>query len=1037
MLNKLKAWFAPPELKGDGEQILIANILNANMIIINLYLFLVILSYVFGVKMAAGAVVADAILFAAILLFRYWLFNGRVQAAGVGLLTAGFIINTFVIISMGSITSPATNVYVVIVIVAGVFFRLKGVLVSVIASSLAVLGIILAGNAGMLPNAPDLYIVPQWLTYSFVFLISGSLINYAMQTMRRTLIALKKEIEERKQAANLQETVYRIADAAQTTDSLQDLYPLIHSHIAQVMPANSFYIALYDESADLISFPFSLDEIDNSYVTPYAPTKGLTAYVIKTGRSLLYWPEMQNQLSADFQFYGVDCAIWLGVPLVVRGKTIGVMAVQHYTDKQAYTEREQRILEFVSAQVATAIDRKQTEEQLRESDERFRQIAENIQEIFWIEDIVQNKLIYLSPTYKILWGILDADTGKYFELILAEDRHIMQDAIKIQETGATTEIKYRIQRPDGSIRWVWDRSFPIFDETGKLVRKAGVATDITDVKTVEAELANLNHELERRVEERTAELRQSEETYRALFENSNDGIILLSPAGLELKANQRALDMLGYTRAEYQAMQSLRDENYGTLFEQEQSLDKIQAVVSGEIVPLFEKTFITKDGHQLAAEINLSAIRDAAGNVVMLQSVVRDITLRKKAEDALRQSRDDIGMANLALEKASRLKDEFMASMSHELRTPLTGILSLTEALQMQIHGSLTERQLRALNLIESSGQHLLEMINDILDLSKIEADKLELQFETCSIQDICNSSLQLTRGLSFKKHQHVEFSSNVAGASMRTDPRRMKQMLVNLLSNAIKFTSEAGSLGLEVTGSEDEQVIAFTVWDKGIGIKSDDIVRLFKPFIQLDASLSRQYAGTGLGLSLVDRLAIKLGGKVSVVSQPGQGSRFTLTMPWVSQPFENAHESVTEFLSAAIAEKSKDQPVRGTILFADDDAVILDTFSDFLSANAYAVITARSGIELVKLAPICAPDLILTDIQMPGMDGLTAIRQIRAMDAARMKQVPIIAITALVMPGDEEKCLQAGANLYISKPVGLRKLLELLESMIPSKPSI
>jgi CheY-like chemotaxis protein/anti-sigma regulatory factor (Ser/Thr protein kinase) len=328
-------------------------------------------------------------------------------------------------------------------------------------------------------------------------------------------------------------------------------------------------------------------------------------------------------------------------------------------------------------------------------------------------------------------------------------------------------------------------------------------------------------------------------------------------------------------------------------------------------------------------------------------------------------------------------------------------------------------------------------MINDILDLSKIEADKLELQFENCLIQDICNSSLQLTRGLSFKKHQHVEFSSNVAGASMQADPRRLKQMLVNLLSNAIKFTPDAGFLGLDVHGSEDEQVIEFTVWDKGIGIKSEDIARLFKPFIQLDASLSRQYAGTGLGLSLVDRLATKLGGKVSVVSQPGLGSRFTLTLPWVSEPFENAHKSVNEFLFAAIAGKNSVQPARGTILFADDDTVILDTFSDFLSANGYKVITANNGGELVQLAPTCAPDLILTDIQMPGMDGLSAIQKIRAMDTASMKQVPIIAITALVMPGDEEKCLQAGANLYISKPVGLRNLLELLESMIPSKPSI
>ena len=871
--NKIKAWFDPPVFAGDEEQTMLVNLLNANMIFINAYLLLVILSYWLGVKMAVGAAAFDGIMFFAILIFRHWLFKGWIKAAAIGLLVAGFIMITLVTISMGTVTAPATDTYILIVIMAGVFFRQRGVLLSTVATSLAVLGLILAEKNSMLPDALELEVVPQWLTYTIVFLVAGSLIHYAMQTMRRALDSLKQENQERKQ----------------------------------------------------------------------------------------------------------------------------------------------------------------TEEQLRESNERFHQIANNIQETFWMWDLQQNKLIYISPAYRRLWGVseqaLYQNPSSFVDAIVPEDQAIMVGALERQAAAIPTEIQYRIQAPDGRIHWVWDRSFPVFNGQGKLVRKAGIITDITDVKNAEAELAKLNHELEKRVEDRTTELRQSEETYRALFENSNDGIFLLTPAGFEIKANQRALDMVGYTWEEYHEANLQTKNVVAAPGEQTDAEDKIAAVARGESIPLYERTFITRDGSKRNVEINLSAIRNTAGEVVMVQSVVRDITSRKKNEEALRQSRDQLSAANLALEKASRLKDEFLASMSHELRTPLTGILGIAEGLQMQIYGPLNEKQIRALKNIENSGHHLLELINDILDLSKIAADKLDLKFEICRINDICNSSLQLTRGMANQKRQRVLFSSTLENAVVRADPRRLKQMLVNLLSNAIKFTAEDGTLGLDVDASDTEHLLRLTVWDKGIGIKPEDISRLFKPFTQLDASLARQYSGTGLGLSLVDRLAKMHGGSVSVESIPGEGSRFTITLPWSGDAVIEARRGAPKPGTEKPVQPEK--RVRGTILLADDDPMIVTTFSDFLQVNAYQVVAATNGLELVQLAPACQPDVIMVDIQMPGMDGLEAIRQIRAMEDPRMQQVPIIAVTALAMPHDEEKCLQAGANRYLSKPVRLTKLIETLKALM------
>jgi signal transduction histidine kinase len=233
------------------------------------------------------------------------------------------------------------------------------------------------------------------------------------------------------------------------------------------------------------------------------------------------------------------------------------------------------------------------------------------------------------------------------------------------------------------------------------------------------------------------------------------------------------------------------------------------------------------------------------------------------------------------LAKATRLKDEFLASMSHELRTPLNAILGLSEALQEQVYGPLTDKQDRSLRRITESGYHLLALITDILDLSKIEAGKVDLTLAPVDVAGVCQASLRLIRESAQKKHQHVTSRVDPAVSTLLADERRLKQMLVNLLSNAVKFTPNHGRIGLEVIGHLDEQPVVFTVWDTGIGIADADRGRLFQPFVQLDSSLARHHAGTGLGLSLVARLADLHGGRVTLESSVGQGSRFCIVLPW------------------------------------------------------------------------------------------------------------------------------------------------------------
>ena len=992
----------------------------------------------------------------------------------------------------------------------------------------------------------------RWVEATFSNLLSEPGVNAVVNNFR--------DITERKQSALLQDTVYRIAEAAQSAESLQELYAQIHHHISNVMYAENFYIALYDEHNDQLRFVYSVDEKDPFTSEPFAPGAGLTGIVLRRGQSLLCDSAMEQELLGQgvYNRVGTPSEIWLGVPLIVHAKTIGVMAVQHYSDPHAFTQREQHILEFVSSQVATAIDRKLAGELLLQSQSSL-EMAQSVAHLgnwdldleagmgYWSKEMFQ--LFHHDPT------LGPPIFSEFLEMIHPDDRQpLLASQQQVIDSGIPASNEYCSNPARGEMRYFFSTTQPVWDAQGKIVKLSGTVLDITALKTAQHELEALNHDLEKRVEERTMEVRQSEATYRALFENSNDGIFLISPQGVEVKANIRGIEMLGYTPEEYEAfIQSSGGNPMALTEEQADANARFEAVLRSEYVPLYDRTLIRKDGTPVHTEINLSAVRDPNGQIILVQSVVRDISERKKAEEALRESRDRLSAANIALEKASRLKDEFLASMSHELRTPLTGILGLSEALQLQTYGPLTEKQIKSLKTIESSGRHLLDLINDILDLSKIEAGKLDMQFEMCAVGDICQASLQLIKGMAHQKKQNITFSMNPSAITARADARRLKQILVNLLSNAVNFTPEGGKLGLEVKGSDEENLVRFTVWDQGIGIKSENLPKLFKPFMQLDSSLSRQYSGTGLGLSLVQRMAELHGGRIQVESVYGEGSRFTVTLPWNASiqvapadlkksepgPLKNTlviednlvdadqvsrylkgigitntihptkqgalekaaamHPSIIlldlhlpdgfgiELLSQLKSdERTRDIPVIITsaeerraeakklgasgylvkpysqqelqaelirastsipstnsilvvasrvalplIMVADDNEVILEMVGSFLEVNKFRVVCVRSGHELLERAPTLRPDLILMDIQMPGLDGMEATRRMRAHSDTALAATPIIAVTALAMAGDREKCLEAGANDYLSKPIVLTQLVKKINQLL------
>jgi PAS domain S-box-containing protein len=394
----------------------------------------------------------------------------------------------------------------------------------------------------------------------------------------------------------------------------------------------------------------------------------------------------------------------------------------------------------------------------------------------------------------------------------------------------------------------------------------------------------------------------------------------------------------------------------------------------------------------------------------------------------------ELHRTNLYLEKANRSKDEFLASMSHELRTPLTGILGLSEALELNTYGSLNPKQTSIMKLIESSGQHLLELINDILDLSKLEARKFELELQPVSLSEVCQAAVHLVKGLAHQKQQNLSCSIQPEGIYIQSDPRRIKQILVNLLSNAVKYSPNGRSIGLEVLGNETDQVLYLTVWDNGIGIQPDDLERIFLPFVQIDSSLSRQQSGTGLGLALVKDLVNLMGGEISVQSTFGEGSRFTVTFPWIpALPVYAGAKSTTAPLENALRPPENADPSSQEVMVAmvvDDNQQNITFLSEFLASIHIRVEAAESGWQFLERVERAAPDIVLMDIQMPGIDGLETIRRLRAYPNPRTAAVPVIALTALAMRGDREKCLAAGANEYISKPYSLLHFQQIIKEV-------
>ena len=646
--------------------------------------------------------------------------------------------------------------------------------------------------------------------------------------------------------------------------------------------------------------------------------------------------------------------------------------------------------------------RKHAEQMAETYRERLRrgQIFANIGTWDWD---IQSGNLYWTERIATLFGYpegnLETSYANFLAAVHPDDRQAVIDAVHACiEHDVPYEIEHRVVWQDGTVRWLLERGAVMRDPSGKPLQMLGVVQDV-DVRK-RAQLALADHERQLREAQalarignwsanlRNGELIWSDEIYRIFGHEPRS----FTPTVEAFRAAVHPDDLDLVWESEKRA-------------EQTGSHDVVHRIVRPDGA--------VRHVHELAR-----AESDASGNLVRLVGTVQDVTERTQAEQALIAAREEADRANQA-------KSEFLSSMSHELRTPMNAILGFGQLIEYD--SNLSDDNKENVHEILKAGHHLLELINEVLDLAKIESGHIDLSLEPVGVFDIVEECLSLASTLADKRG--IELShTGLKGITVRADRTRLKQALLNLLSNAIKYNGEGGSVRIEVSPSGNDR-LRIRVTDTGPGIPAVRLSELFQPFNRLGAENS-DIEGTGVGLTITRRIAGMMGGSVDVESEVGVGSTF-----WIELPIESLPEAELGYRQSAANNPTSTRHIdapRHLMLYIEDNPSNLKLVTQILGRRKHIrLLTAHTPELGVQLALALQPALILLDINMPGMDGYQVLEVFKADN--RLKAIPVVALTANAMPREIERGQKAGFSAYLTKPLDIAKFLSLLDHHLPN----
>jgi len=720
-------------------------------------------------------------------------------------------------------------------------------------------------------------------------------------------------------------------------------------------------------------------------------SKGVAGRVALSGK-----PVLIEDVATDPDFLAAipNLGSEICVPLIDRDRVFGVLNIESFKGERL-AQADLSLMLALSEHISLAIQHARLLSELQAERDFARQVMDILGSGLTIIDR-EARFVFVNQAYARMLGYEpDELIGKTpYDTTVERDHYRVRQSVKERLSGEESTHEVTLRRKDGREVYVLIKAVPRTKD-GEVMGGIATVTDLTERHRAEQEL---------QAERDFARLVMDTMGQGLIITDLNERMEYVNPAMAHMLGHEPP-DMIGQIGYDFVAPEALETIKERVHLRQEGVTDS------------YELNDLHADGHRVPVLITGVPLR-REGKVVGSVGVVTDLTEQKKVEQALAQARDE------ALE-ASRLKSEFLANMSHEIRTPLSGALGL---LELALDTPLTPEQRDYLSTARLSANNLLSLINDILDLSKIEAGRLELEETPFDLRTVVEQALAAVRPR--VANRNLRLTSKLGAdvpAGLVGDPLRLRQTLLNLLGNAIKFTSR-GSVSLSVKLKKQAANMAelqFSIRDTGIGIPADKQGVIFEAFSQADGSTTRKYGGTGLGLTITERLVKKMGGKVWVKSAPGKGSAFHFTAR-----FSLADSSLAASLAGQdkVAGPDSDfRPARIHALLAEDNAINQRVIVRMLQKQGWQVTPVDNGKKVVTRALKGGFDVVLMDLQMPGVDGFAATAAIRAAERESGQHIPIIALTAHAMQGDRERCLAAGMDEYLAKPVTAADLIAMI----------